>query len=311
MKRIDAPTNMVWLLGRVQVNGPSDLAAASSEQLQFSLRALGEAEPAPQKSVPSLTGGAQNQPLPPEQVARMSAQQYFDKLATLMEHNPPAETDAPLVAKLAAIGVEPGQTFMPEPRHESAIAAAVPRARQRIVEHVRELGKGRNGWRMLIEDIGSYGTDYGRRAAVALSGLGANLPADAVYPSTNVDGEGQALTGRKQYVIHFERGALPPVQAFWSLTMYDDKGYLVSNAIDRYALRDRDRLLYNRDGSLDLVIQHEAPGAEKRSNWLPAPDGPFELTLRLYRPKPEVLSGQWTPPPVRPLAPKPRPAAAR
>ena len=153
-----------------------------------------------------------------------------------------------------------------------------------------------NGW-SISRDVGRYGVDYRHRAVIALVGLGANLPEDAIYPMTGVDGDGKTLNGRNNYVIKFPKGQLPPVQAFWSLTMYNARRFFVANPIDRYAIGDRDQLKFGADGSLTLYLQHDSPGKENESNWLPAPEGDFNLILRIYWPRPEALSGAWAPPP--------------
>jgi hypothetical protein len=160
------------------------------------------------------------------------------------------------------------------------------------------LGQTTNGWNIHTETIGHYGTNYLKRAVVAMVGLGANLPEDAVYPIASRDGTGLPLTGTQRYILHFPKQELPPTHAFWSATVYDDNGFTVSNPLDRAALGDRDSLLINPDGSLDLLIQHERPSTEFESNWLPAPNGPFNVTLRLYDPDPAVLEGSWVPPPI-------------
>ena len=156
----------------------------------------------------------------------------------------------------------------------------------------------KNGWG-LFEKIGRYGTAYLERASVALIGLGALAPEDAVYGGANIDGEGQTLKGNNRYVLHFDKTAMPPVQAFWSITVYAPDGYFAANPINRYAIGDRDKLGFNQDGSLDLYLQHERPVPEKESNWLPVPEGEFSLSLRLYWPKPEVVNGKWGPLAVR------------
>jgi hypothetical protein len=148
--------------------------------------------------------------------------------------------------------------------------------------------------------IGAYGTEYGLRAVVAMAGLGANLPADAVYPNARFDVDGQPLEGSNRYVLHFPSGGLPPVRAFWSITAYDQDGYLIANELDRYALGDRDPLKFNADGSLDLYVQAEAPAEELRTNWLPVPaQGPFRITARLYWPEQSILDGAWRMPGLR------------
>ena len=144
-----------------------------------------------------------------------------------------------------------------------------------------------NGWQMNTDTMGVYGDYYLKRAIVAQVGLGANQPEDAVYP-LNVArrATASAPTGDHSYVLHFGKDELPPVDAFWSLTMYDAEGFQVANAINRFAIGDRDALRYNSDGSLDLYIQHDDPGGDRAANWLPSPNaGTLGLTMRLYAPK--------------------------
>jgi hypothetical protein len=151
-------------------------------------------------------------------------------------------------------------------------------------------------------NIGAFGTDYDTRAYIALIALGANLPQDALYPTTFTDGDGKPLNGDNRYVLHFDKDLTPPVRAFWSLTMYDPQSYFVDNPINRYAISSWMPLKENEDGSLDIYIQHGSPGADKEANWLPAPPGGFNITLRMYWPKdlpPSILDGSWKPPAVK------------
>jgi hypothetical protein len=129
-------------------------------------------------------------------------------------------------------------------------------------------------------------------------GLGANVPEDAIYPLNLADDTGQPLDGANKYTIHFEKGTTPPVEAFWSITLYDKDGFQVANTLNRFAVSSWMPFKYNADGSLDLYFQNEAPSSDLESNWLPAPKGPFNLTMRLYAPKSEALTGKWNPPPV-------------
>lgn len=134
---------------------------------------------------------------------------------------------------------------------------------------------------------------------MALGGLGANRIEDAIYPNTGVDASSQPLVGAKSYKLHFEKANLPPAGAFWSLTAYDSTGFPIPNPEKRYAVGDRDPLVYNADGSLDLYVGQSPPDAATlKPNWLPTAADPFNLTLRVYLPKREVLDGRWTPPPV-------------
>ena len=158
-----------------------------------------------------------------------------------------------------------------------------------------------NGWQMNTNSMGAYGNFYMKRAIVAMIGLGANQPEDAIYPLIISDADGNPIEGGKRYVLHFSKAELPPVDAFWSVTMYDEVGFQIANELNRFAIGDRDALKYNTDGSLDIYIQHESPGGDKESNWLPSPakGGPLGVTMRLYAPKPQALDGRWVPPAIK------------
>jgi hypothetical protein len=147
--------------------------------------------------------------------------------------------------------------------------------------------------------MGVYGNEYFRRAVITLVGLGANPAQDAVYPLLVADADGKPTVGDHDYVIHFDADELPPAQAFWSITMYDAEGFQAPNELNRFAIGDRDPLVFNPDGSLDIYMQHGDPGPDRRANWLPAPTGPVGITMRLYAPAPAALDGTWHPPAVR------------
>jgi hypothetical protein len=167
-------------------------------------------------------------------------------------------------------------------------------------EKLPTLARVVDGWQMNTETMGVYGNHYLKRAIVAMVGLGANQPEDAVYPLAVSDADGKPLTGDRNYVLHFDKERLPPVDAFWSVTMYDSEGFLVPNPMNRFAVGDRDSLRYNSDGSLDIYIQSASPGADKEANWLPGPkSGAIGVTMRLYAPRSTVLDGQWNPPPIK------------
>ncbi|MCY1358337.1 hypothetical protein D9M69_448680 [compost metagenome] len=164
-------------------------------------------------------------------------------------------------------------------------------------EGKKAAGVGGKGW-IYTTRAGSYGVDYHYRAAVANFALGMNLPQDAIYPSLAMDSEGRQLDGNHRYVLHFEKSKLPPVDAFWSVTAYDIEGYFIANPLERQAIGDRDKLVSNADGSLDLYIQADSPGADKEANWLPVGKAPFTLLMRLYSPREDIVNGVWTPPAV-------------
>jgi hypothetical protein len=305
LKEIKSPTNMVWILGRTQTNGKADFAAVHALQAQYKvtpLRAWGKpyTPPANLPTDPNVDMKA----TPVDTVAEMDASTFFNRLAALMKDNPPAAADAPIVAKLAGLGVFAGQPFNINKNgadFAKAVSDGVEDGKKRVIELGHNPGNVKmvNGWAIMTGDVGTYGTNYDARAGVARAGLGANLPADAIYPVARVDGNGQPLNGANRYLVHFDRGQTRPANAFWSLTMYNDRQHFVANPINRYAIGDRDKLQFNPDGSLDLYLQHDSPGKEKESNWLPADSGGFNVIMRIYWPKDTVTSGAWAPPPIR------------
>jgi hypothetical protein len=151
---------------------------------------------------------------------------------------------------------------------------------------------------MNTDTMGVYGTYYLKRAIVAQIGLGANLPEDAIYPVSIGDENGKALDGANKYIIRFAKDTMPPVDAFWSITLYDNEGFQVANPVNRFAVSSWMRFKRDADGSLTLYIQNENPGSDLETNWLPAPKSPFNLTMRLYAPKSEALTGVWNPPSI-------------
>jgi hypothetical protein len=224
-------------------------------------------------------------------------------LAALMKANPPAKDDAALVAKLAKIGIEPGKPFdfdKLDPAAAKGVSRAPKAAQEKIMAHFKTGGTRQNGW-LFATKTGLYGTDYIQRAFITAIGLGANRPQDAVYPTSETDPSGKKYSGANKYVLHFEKGATPPVNAFWSLTMYDAAYFFVDNPLNKYTVSPRNDLKYNADGSLDVYIQNESPDKDKEANWLPAPKGEFILMLRMYWPKekaPSIIDGSWKVPPV-------------
>jgi hypothetical protein len=299
--RIQAPTNMVWIIGRTQTNGTRDCEAVAALQKHFTLTPLsawGRTAAPPAKS--AVEANVDDKTPPAVQVAKMDAATYFKRLATLLKANPPAAADTSLVRKFQSVGLVPGQDFHPgqlKPAVAKGLTLAVRLAQAQIVNGLQRTATLENGWRV-SHQVGRYGTDYLLRASVGLVGLGANLAEDALYSSTAVDSTRRPLNAKYRYVIHFAKGQTPPVHAFWSLTLYNKDHFFVDNSCHRYALGDRDKLVYNADGSLDCFLQHDLP-AGKKANWLPAPQGNFELVLRLYWPKAEALQGTWKPPAVK------------
>lgn len=234
----------------------------------------------------------------------------FGYLNFLLQFCPPSAQERPLRAIFAGIGIEPGKPFNPDSLSAEDRAAIVTGIKEGygIIEKKRlTLGKDVNGWRVTsaFGDRKFYKGNYTLRAAAALAGIYGNDAIEAMYPIAYTDSAGAKLDGSKSaYTITFPSGELPPVNAFWSVTMYDGKTQLlVANPIDRYLINSPmlPGLKQNPDGSLTIYVQKGSPGKDKESNWLPAPDGAFYMVMRLYWPKNEALEGKWSPPPVTPV----------
>ena len=301
-----SPTALVWLLGRIYCTGtPEDYAAVHALQDAFKvypLSAFGkDYTPPPGKVDPAIDMKTAVR----EQVNAMSGVAFFKLLAELLKANPPTPADAPILPKLAQIGVVPGKDFDPKAADPDVLDRVKKISVDRVMLHMVTSGnfENVNGWRYTTK-TGVYGTDYMQRALITAVGLGANRPEDAVYPTSLKSGSGilaRKYNGANKYVMHFPKGQLPPVKGFWSLTMYDEAYFFVANPINRYSISARQNLKANADGSVDLYIQHESPGADKEANWLPAPAGEFILMLRMYWPNPKapsILDGSWKIPAV-------------
>ena len=226
--------------------------------------------------------------------------QYFKYGAELMKQNPPHLTDWSIVARMKRIGLEPGNSFDASKASADVLAQGAAASLKLMKDKAPMLARVTNGWQMNTDTMGVYGNYYLKRAIVAMVGLGANQVEDAIYPLNITDAEGVPVMAENKYVLHFNKDELPPVSAFWSLTMYDAEGFQVANSLDRFAIGDRDPIKFNSDGSLDLYIQNQNPGPDKESNWLPGPkNGRLGLTLRLYAPKPQDADGRWNPPGIK------------
>lgn len=303
-----SPTSLVWILGRIYCTGtPEDYKAVHAIQDACTLCPL-SAHGKPWTPPPGkVDPGIDMKTAVRDQVNRMDAVEYFTLLSELMKTNPPTAADAEMVEKMARIGIVPGQDF-----DKSKLDT-------RFVRHIPEIAVGRimlhfkfsdgdmkdiNGWGFTTK-TGVYGTDYLQRALITAIGLGANRPQDAIYPTSTKMKEGllgRAYDGANNYLITFPKGQMPPVRGFWSITMYNEKYFFVENPINRYSISARQDLKTKPDGSTEIYIQHQSPGADMESNWLPAPSGKFVLMMRLYWPDdspPSILDGSWVIPAVR------------
>jgi len=279
VERINAPTPYVWIIGRTKTDGPADYEAVHAIQAGYVITPLslwGQQDvPAPTVTVdPSV-----DMKTPPKVlVDTMPADQYFTRALEVLKVNPPHVTDQPILARMKRLGLEAGKSLdyaSLDPVVRQALESSVDEAQKLMQWKVASLARIANGWSMNTDTMGVYGNYYLKRAIVAQVGLGANLPEDAIYPLNLADNNGQPLNGAHRYVIHFDKGSLPPVNGFWSITLYDQEGFQVANELNRFAVSSWMPFNVNRDGSLDLYIQHDNPGKDNEANWLPAPEGPF------------------------------------
>lgn len=304
VKELKAPTDIVWILGRIYCTGTQqDYAEVHALQDQvglYPLSSYGKPYTPPRGKVDASID--MKTPVR-DQVNAMDAAQFFTLLAELMKTNPPAREDAPALAKFASIGLVPGQDF-DKSKFDPVLAKRIPSfAQHRILAQfvTGKSVKNTNGW-TYDSKAGVYGTDYLNRSLITYLGLGANRNADAVYPTSQRDYLKRKYSGAHNYTITFPKGQLPPVNGFWSVTMYDENYFFVANPINRYSISARQSLKTNPDGSTTLYIQNASPGSDKESNWLPAPKGQFVLMLRMYWPKeqkPSILDGSWKMPAVK------------
>ncbi len=299
---VRSSTNDVWILARTRARPDDPPDAITAIQQLYTVTPLsrfGDASYEPARGLmrePNVPTG----PTPPSVVAAMTPEMFFARLAAALAKNPPRAVDAPIVERLARIGVVAGTPFAitpPEAAHRAPFDDGLRDARALLDHYDAPAVPHVNGWRWTA-NTGRFGTDYLYRAFIAQTLLAANLPEDAVYPETSVDANGAPLSGDRRYALHFDGAQLPPAKAFWSLTLYSPDHYLTPNAIDRYTLRDTN-VKRNANGSVDVAIQHDAPPGDQ-TNWLPAPAGPFIVTLRMYWPLAAGLDGTYRVPAIQP-----------
>lgn len=309
MKHIQSTTRYLLILGRTYADGTEkDYEAVNALQAQYKATPLStwgkpytfKAPPVDPKPGFSMTDA------PQKVILDMGTAGYFDLMAKLMGGAaPPPKEDAQILERMARIGIVPGKPFeisKLDPAIQAALKDLPQKALKKIEANKDSLGKVVDGW--VISMVGEYGTDYTKRAVVGAFGWPSNLKEDAVYPYTEVDSDGMKLNGANKYTLTFAKGQTPPVNGFWSITMYEiDQGWwFVPNPLNKFTVSLRNNPKFNDDGSLTLYFQNESPGKDKEANWLPAPKGDFLPMLRMYWPKdksPSILDGTWTPPQVK------------
>ncbi len=287
---VRAPTNDVWLLIRTLVDGPDDLAAARVAQAGFKLDAMGN----------------HGRPLRHAAPVAPDAATFIDVVNEMLARGPIPPAHAARLESFAALGIRPGARFDElSAASQAAWRDNLPRFIAGLRDDVTATGAPRTGWLYPKPGLGNFGTDDLFRARVALGGLAALPPEEAMYLGANQDATGRPLDGSKRYRLRVPAGGLPVHErGFWSLSMYevmpDGRRFFISNPIGRYSIGNRTPgLKPNADGSLDVLIQHAPPAAT--ANWLPAPSGPFRLVMRAYLPKPLLVDQRWTLPAVETL----------
>jgi hypothetical protein len=304
MTKIWTPTNLAWLITRTLVKGPADVPNVVSIQDKIIVKPLSEFEanttpsPVPVKA----TNASKEIPIGPQPtLIAPTGIKICDEISAAMEGNPLNPPDPVLVTKLASIGIGPGKTPSTEANDtiKTALQNGITEGQKLIDAKVAKIGTVVNGW-LANPQLGVYGTDYLFRAATTQFGLGANIGQEAFYPATFTDSQGKPLSGNNSYQLHFDPGQAPPVDGFWSVSMYNDKNLFINNPINRYSIgKYTDGIKNNTDGSLDIFIQNKNPGPDKESNWLPSPEGSFNMVMRLYLPQPQALNGTWQLPSVQ------------
>jgi hypothetical protein len=310
MEHFPVATRYMVILGRTYADGTEqDYKAVNALQAQYKITPLSAWGKAYTPVTPPVNPnpGISMTDNPQTVILNMGIERYFNLMARLMDREAPAAADdGPMVERMAKIGIVPGKPFdlsKLDPAVQTVLQDIPQAALKKIEGNKGSMGEIVNGW-VVSKGLGTYGpSTYLKRATVAALGWPANQERDAVYPYTEIDADGQKLTGANKYTMTFPKGAVPPVRGFWSITMYEiDKGWwFVPNALNKFTVSMRDNPKFNADGSLTLYFQNESPGADKEANWLPAPKGDFIAMMRMYWPSetsPSILDGTWKVPPV-------------
>ncbi len=301
VNRVSVASNTVWIIGRTEVKGPDDVKIVNALQDSYSLTSLRE-----------WVAGRRNTcgdniylEWPPYDVS--NPLNFFTLLNEGLKRNPPQGADLAMLGMFETLNIGPNKSFDPA-KLDPATAAGLKRALEigpqlLAADFKGRVGKLVSGWNFTT-NLESWRTpdtdqlDFLLRSAIAKEAQPGQNPSEALYPFAYNDADGKPLTGSDRYEVLFAKGGLPPVTAFWSVTLYDATGFVVENSIHRNQIGTYDNLKPDADGSATIYIQRDSPGKDKEGNWLPAPGGPFNLALRLYNPGPAACTMDWTPPPV-------------
>lgn len=310
MMQIKSPTNFGLVFGRTLVDGPDDLQKAIAVQQSI------KAAPLDVYENKTSSAGSVEDPIAFYKTSLSGLPQFipptgvklFNELAYYIAKNMPPSNESQILEKFAMMGIVPSTDL----NNKSAISfnetgskallQGISDGERLIDSKFGTFGRVANGWNIDTSNVGQWDGDYLFRATITKFGLWANSPQEAVYPNAVIGSDGKPLNGANDYVIHFGKGELPPVNkgGFWSMTIYNKDRLLHDNPINRYVINDRTPgLHYGDDGSLDIYLQNQKPTESQEANWLPIPQGPFSVQMRIYIPTQAVLDGQWSPPPIQ------------
>ena len=301
--RIDVPTSMAWSITRIVLSGEEDLPNVYAIQEKMKLMPLSDYISGDIYEPPKGSYSEENDYIPVDKVLSMDPVTFFNKANELMVKNSPAAADKEMLEKIAVVNIGPGMEF-----DISVLTGDVAEnwktmlteIQLKLIKEGQKFSKKLGQWDYFGEPIGDFNTEYAYRALVALAGLGANTVEVALYPKLEQDADGNTLTGKKSYLLHFESYPQVLDGGFWSVTAYGDDDFLIDNPIDRYCINDRSDLKANDDGSVDIILSEDAP--EDTTNWLPVGDGGFHLYMRIYTPDMDALE-TWTAPTITEIAP--------
>ena len=304
LHQISLAQNMSWILIRTLCQGLDDLNHVADIQNQFKLLPLDYYLSGKPYTPPAGSYDKTLDYIPVKQVLQMTPKQFFDKANSLMLENPPTLEDPDIMERMAAIEVGPGKTFQADVLGKDSQEKwkdMILNLEDNLSKECREFRVAKGQWRYLGKPIAEFGEEYTYRALVSLGGLGANPVSAAIYLRGDKDEQDKQLNGSQSYHIHFEKDQLPKTRehGFWSITAYNSANFLIDNPLDRYDINDRDALKFNEDGSLDIIVQEQAPtDSTMTSNWLPVSNEDFHLYLRIYLPHEDVIDGSWQAPTI-------------
>lgn len=304
MVQVAMPQNMGWILGRTLCKGVHDLENVYAIQNQFKFLPLDAYLAGGDYTPPKGVYNPKYDFVPVRHVLEMTPQEFFDRANQLMLENPPAQVDNEIMELMETINVGPGKSF------DASILGKDGKTKWKdmIVNLEKNLSNecqhfrvNIGQWKYLGAPISEFGEEYTYRALVSLGGLGANPVHAAIYSRVETDEKGESLDGSKSYTIHFEKDGLPKTQedGFWSITAYNSSNFLIDNPLNRYDINDRDSFKFNKDGSLDILLQENPPlDPAMEDNWLPVSKDEFHLYMRIYLPHEDVLNGEWKAPTI-------------